>query len=524
MVHRFLDASAAAFPDKIALVHEGARVSYGELLERSNAAAGTLRELGVGEGDRVAFAFPNCEAYVELYYGILKAGAVAVPLNTGMRREQIDRMLATLEPKILLVATQYRALFPEPLLPRAFPALFVETDDRPSATPVTLGPAAPVAMPWSLLIAGGGSHPALAEEDEDGLASIIYTSGSTADPKGVMLSHRNIAANTRSIREYLQIGPDDCQMVVLPFYYVMGKSLLNTHIHAGAKLVINNRFTFTSAVFAQMIEEGVTSFSGVPSTYTHLLHRSSLELYRDKLQTLRYCSQAGGHMSPETKIALKQALPMHTRLYVMYGATEASARLTYLPPERLEEKPDSIGIPIPGVSVRILGPDGAEAEEGQVGEIVARGDNIMVGYFRDAEATRQKLCAQGLRTGDMGFKDKDGFIHLVGRNDDMLKIRGHRISPQEIVDALMQTRLISETFVYSVPDELEGGRIEAIAVPIPDQCKESDVLARCRKNLPFFKCPRRIRFVDSLPKFANGKLDRLGCEKLVGRMAGAAVN
>ena len=510
LVQHFLDESAAAFPDKVALVHAGTRVRYGELLERSNAAARMLRDLGIGKGDRVAFAFPNSEQYVEMYYGILKAGAAAVPLNTGLRREQLERILAVLEPRIFFLASQYRSLFAEPESSRPCRTVIIELEDMPATS---------AAADWTAVQRGtaDGEGPMdlpSEEPDEDSLASIVYTSGSTGDPKGVMLSHRNIVSNTLSIREYLHIGPDDCQMVVLPFYYVMGKSLLNTHIQAGARLVINNLFTHASAVLAQMAEEGVTSFSGVPSTYTHLLHRSPLEEYRDRLPRLRYCSQAGGYMAREFKQALLKALPRHTRLYIMYGATEASARLTYLPPDRLEEKPDSIGIPIPGVSVKIIGPDGKEADEGQIGEITAQGPNIMLGYFRDPAATSQKISPDGLRTGDLGYKDPQGFIHLVGRNDDMVKIRGHKVNSQEIVDALIRTRLISETFVLAVPDDVEGNRLEAIAVPMVE-CQEAKVLAECRRNLPRYKCPRRIFFVDSLPKFDNGKLDRRECEKLV---------
>jgi long-chain acyl-CoA synthetase len=515
LVHHFLEASAAAFPEKVALVHDGARVRYRDLWDRSRAAAGMLESLGIGRGDRVAFALPNGEAYVELYYGTLRRGAVAVPLNTGMQREQMDRLLAQLEPKILFIASRYRPLFADPDAPRAYRTLVVEAEEFPS-------PAGAEGIRWDDLIRAAPAHRDCEEPGEDDLASIVYTSGSTGDPKGVMLSHRNLVATTQSICAYLEIGPGDCQMVVLPFYYVMGKSLLNTHIAAGAKLVLNNRFTSTAAMLKQMAEERVTAFSGVPSTFTHLLLRSPLAEYRDRLPDLRYVSQAGGHMPRETKAALRKALPAHTRLFVMYGATEASARLTYVPPERLEEKPDSIGVPIPGVSVKILGPSGEELGEGVVGEIVAQGDNIMLGYYRDPAATREKLSPQGLRTGDMGYKDREGFVHLVGRNDDLVKIRGHRINSREIAEVLMQTRLIAETYVYGVPDEIEGNHLEAIVVPARQQTNEATVLAECRKKLPRYKCPRRITFVDSLPKFENGKLDRRGCERLATQAAAMA--
>lgn len=507
LVHHFLASSSSAFPEKTALVHESARINYWQLHDRSRSVAGLLRGMGVKKGDRVAFALPNGEEYVELYYGTLIAGAVSAPLNTGLHREQMARTLSVLQPAILFVASRFRTLFAGLEASARCHMILLDLEGFPL-------PQGSDAVRWEQLIRG--DHREVAEENvgEDDLASIIYTSGSTSDPKGVMLTHRNIVSNTESICQYLEIGPEDCQMVVLPFYYVMGKSLLNTHIRAGAKLVINNRFTFTSAVLAQMAEEEVTAFSGVPSTYTHLLHRSPLAEYRDKLPRLRYCTQAGGHMPREIKAALRRALPQHTKLFVMYGATEASARLTYLPPELLEQKPDSIGIPIPGVDIRILDAEGREAGVGEIGEIVAQGPNIMLGYFRDPAATREKLSAHGLRTGDLGFKDADGFLHVVGRNDDLVKIRGHRVNPQEIVEALIQTRFISETCVYAVPDELDGNRFEALAVPVNMSCTEADVLAECRRILPRFKCPRRVIFTKSLPKFPNGKIDRKECERM----------
>src|SRR6185369_3866328 len=185
--------------------------------------------------------------------------------------------------------------------------------------------------------------------------------------KGVMLSHGNIVANTWSIVQYLNLTEKDIQMVVLPFFYVMGKSLLNTHFAVGGTVVVNNSFAYPASVIRQMAAERVTGFSGVPSTYAYLLHRSPLFSFRDRLESLRYCTQAGGHMSREIKEKLLRALPSHTRLYIMYGATEAAARLTYVEPERLASKFESIGRAIPGVTVRVLDEKGQEVPTGEPG-------------------------------------------------------------------------------------------------------------------------------------------------------------
>ncbi|MES0447133.1 MAG: AMP-binding protein, partial [Desulfobacterales bacterium] len=347
------------------------------------------------------------------------------------------------------------------------------------------------------------------------LASIIYTSGSTGIPKGVMLSHRNIVSNVHSICQYLYLTEKDIQMVVLPFFYVMGKSLLNTHIAVGGTVVINNKFAFPASVIKQMADEQVTGFSGVPSTYAYLLHRSPLASYRDSLDSLRYCSQAGGHMSRKLKEELRQVLPKHTKIYIMYGATEASARLTYMEPDRLEAKLDSIGKPISGVTLRVLDEKGKEVPIGQTGELVASGSNIMQGYWKDKKATAKVLDENGYHTGDLGYQDKEGFFYVTGRKDNLLKVGGHRINPQEIEDALMETELVIESAVLGIPDELLGYRLVAIVTPKSEDCSADQILSACSEKLPRFKLPGEVNLVRALPKSTSGKINRRKCLTLI---------
>jgi long-chain acyl-CoA synthetase len=329
-----------------------------------------------------------------------------------------------------------------------------------------------------------------------------------------MLSHRNIVSNTHSICQYLQITEKDIQMVVLPFCYVMGKSLLNTHFASGGTLVINNKFAYPASVVKQMVDEQATSFSGVPSTYAYLLHRSPLAGYRHRFGALRYCSQAGGHMSRHIKEELRSVLPEHTRIYIMYGATEASARLTYLEPEKYEEKIDSIGKPIPEVSIRVLDADRQEVPVGQVGELVATGPNIMQGYWKDEQSAKDIFHQNGYRTGDIGYKDAEGYFYLVGRKDNLLKVGGHRINPQEVEDVLMDTGLVVEATVIGVPDKLLGQRLVAVATPKHRDCSENQVLQSCAERLPKYKLPAKIKFVRALPKNITGKIDRVKCVEL----------
>lgn len=506
LVHTFLEESARSLPDKCAMVHGDARVSYGELNRDANRIARHLIKGGVLPGDRVVLLLENCREYLAGYYGCLKAGGIAVPLNPDLKAESLAELFADTTPRAVMASAKAeKTLQALDLASYAVSELLIA---RPR---LALGSARDMA---DVTKEGDSSNPDVAV-DESSLASIIFTSGSTGKPKGVMLTHGNIVANTRSIVSYLELTSSDIQMVVLPFFYVMGKSLLNTHVAVGGTVVINNSFAYPASVVQQMIDERVTGFSGVPSTYAYLLHRSPLRDVRARLTSLRYCSQAGGHMARHTKEELLKALPEHTKLFVMYGATEASARLTYVEPQRLREKIDSIGIPIPGVEMSVLSEQGEQLSTGQIGELVARGSNIMIGYWKDSESTAKALSAHGYHTGDMGYRDDDGYFYVVGRRDNQLKVAGHRVNPQEIEDALLATDLVVECAVVGIPDQLAGHRLVAVAVPIDTATVERDVLQRCAQTLPRHKLPTEVRFAKALPKNSSGKIDRRACMGLL---------
>ena len=447
LVHHFLEVSAETFPEKIALIHEDMRIPFARINRQANQMALWLRNQGVLPGDRVGLILDNGIEYAVSYYGTLKAGGVAVPFSNDVKPDGLRYLLGELGPKVIISSAKF-----EPVLHKtgieSFPvnALLLKNP----RTRWEEGP--PAFFSWDSLFENQEESPNLGLPiSEMDLASIIYTSGSTGKPKGVMLSHRNIVANVHSICQYLNLTETDIQMVVQPFFYVMGKSLLNTHFAVGGSVVINNKFAYPAAVVEQMISEQVTGFSGVPSTYTHLLHNSPLASVRAQLKSLRYCSQAGGHMPRPIKEELRKALPDHTEIFIMYGATEAAARLSYLEPGRFADKIDSIGKAIPGVTLRVLDAEGKELPVGEVGELVGSGDNIMKGYWKDPEATAKALDQNGYHTGDLCFQDKDGFFFLVGRKDNLLKVGGHRISPQEIEDTLMETKLFQEVVVLGAP-------------------------------------------------------------------------
>lgn len=512
LVHRFLEQSARAYPEKTAIVHGQRRVAYAELEHAANRLARRLVELGVAKGARVPLLFENGVDYVVAYFGIMKAGAVAVPLGTDLKPENLAFYIRELEADTLLASARFDKLLRATDL--AGLGIRHPIIDTPSAAWAEITPRA-----LDFAAATRGSDAATPPDLDirpDDLANIIYTSGSTGTPKGVMLTHRNIGANTRSICQYLHLSADDIQMVVLPFFYVMGQSLMNTHIAVGGTLVINNQFAYPAAVVQQMIDERVTGFSGVPSTFAYLLHRSPLRARRAELGHLRYISQAGGHMAAHLKHSLRDALPEDTAIYIMYGATEASARLAYLEPADLARKIDSIGKAIPGVELYVADAQGRPLPDGEVGELMGRGENIMLGYFKDPELTAKKLGPEGYHTGDLCYRDSEGFFFLVGRQDDLVKVGGHKVNPREIEDAILASDLVVEIAVVALPDALLGNALHALAVPIREEVDAAALTEYCQASLARFKQPAAFHLTRALPKKLSGKIDRFACAAQIG--------
>ncbi|BBO81346.1 long-chain fatty acid--CoA ligase [Desulfosarcina ovata subsp. sediminis] len=517
-----MENSAARFPDKVAVIHEKARATYGQINEDANRLARFLLSRDIRIGDRVVIMLENSIEYIVAYYGILKAGAVAVPLSTDLKPDGLDPLLAELEPSVIIASARFERLLqasnlnvpnlntliihnPKLDWSNRFSNVFTLTkiiNDIRQTTQDTQ-------------LSSQNLQPTTSTQFRPTeLGCIIYTSGSTGKPKGVMLTHGNIVANVESICQYQQLVDHDVQMVVLPFFYVMGKSLLNTIFAAGGSLVLNNKFAFPATVINQMIEEKVTLFSGVPSTYAYLLHRSPLKKQRDQLTHLRLVTQAGGHMASSVKKELRKVLRRHTQVCIMYGATEASARLTWLDPNRFEEKMASIGKPISGVTIKLIDANRSEVPPGEKGEVIASGANIMQGYWKDPDATAAVLDDNGYHTGDIGYRDEEGFIFLDGRKDNLLKVGGHRINPQEVEDALLATELVVEVSVVGIPDDLLGKRLISLAVPLNGDTQTEAIMEKCASLLPKYKLPSEIRLVRALPKNANGKVDQIGCLKM----------
>ncbi len=510
LIHHFLEQSAEFFPNKTAVIHDKTRASYTKINVSANNLAKWLIDQGVKGGDRVVYILENSLEYIVSYYGILKTGAVSVSLSSDIKPDGLKPLLQELEPTVLIFSSKFERLI------KAVDLSLFKINSLILIKPRLKWEECEINISiWDDIVENKQTenHDILIKQTD--LASIIYTSGSTGKPKGVMLTHNNIVANTKSICTYLNLTDKDKQMVVLPFFYVMGKSLLNSHFAVGGTIVINNKFAFPVTVLKQMEDECVTGFSGVPSTYAYLLHRSPLADYKNKFKSLRYCTQAGGHMAAQIKKKLKKTLPDHTEIYIMYGATEASARLTYLEPDKFKDKMGSIGKSISGVTVKILDENGEKVPSNHTGELVASGDNIMQGYWKDKDTTEKVLDQHGYHTGDQGYVDEEGYFFLKGRKDDLLKIGGHRINIQEIEDSIMSTDLVIETSVFGIADDLLGNKLIAFVTPKSSETNENMIMLQCAKKLPKYKLPSIIKIVKAIPKNTIGKIDREKCLKLI---------
>jgi acyl-CoA synthetase (AMP-forming)/AMP-acid ligase II len=484
--------------EAIAIVQGDERVTYHRLGKLSASIARYLTDAGLEQGERVAILMTNSARYVAVYYGIWRAAGVTVALNTQSTARDVINWLAHSGARWLFIDENH----PER------PALMSLEPEGVHLIPVTRKVTPSTATHhdlWSDIVTADNQFQDIRHNQTD-LATIIYTSGTTGQPKGVMLSHENLESNVDAILEYLQLSKDDSILNVLPFHYSYGNSVLHTHISVGAKLVLENSLLYPHRVIQTMQREAVTGFSGVPSTFALILDRICFSDY--EFSALRYMTQAGGAMTPTLIDKLRSQLPT-IDFYTMYGQTEASARLTYLPPEDLDEKRGSIGKAIQGVTIEIRDKANKPAATGETGEICAQGPNIMQGYWRDAERTQQVMKDGWLHTGDLAHFDEEGYLYIDGRSSDMIKSGGNRISPQEIEEVILELNGVYEVAAIGVPNEVLGEVVKVFVVPASkSRLDKQTVLRHCKQRLAVYKIPKFVEFVNELPKTTSGKIRR----------------
>lgn len=493
-----LQAIAQRSPGLPALTWRATRWTYADLLSAIGAVKGALAERHVPRGARVALLLKNSPHYVALYYGTLAAGCIAVPLNAHERSTALARQVEHCGAALLIADCGH----PEWDNLRAR----VEALPTPtSALGMTLHDGAEALSQFVCELGGSGGDLAIATLAERDVAAIIYTSGTTGRPKGVTLSHGNLAANTAAIREYLNLSAVERGLCVLPFHFSYGNSVLHSHLLSGAHLFVEENFAYPQAVAQRLQHEAITGFAGVPSTFALLLNRCRLQDF--DLGALRYITQAGGAMPRSVVERLCRQLP-HVQLFMMYGQTEATARLTYLPPARLLDKPGSVGIPIAGVAVDIRH-NGRSAPPHVSGEIHVRGPNVMLGYWNDPAATAQALHEGWLNTGDLGHRDEDGYLYIEGRSVEMIKVGAFRIAPQEIEEVIGALPGVEEVAVTGIADEVLGQAVKAVIVARAGEHIDARAIkAHCRERLATYKIPKVLEFVAELPRTCSGKVQR----------------
>ena len=469
-------------PDALFLLGDRFSHSYQDVKKAAARLFGELTKNGVSTGDRVAILGGNSFFWAAAYLAIMKHSAVAVPFAVTLPPHDAAALQKMVQCKAMFIERRLQAKYAGAL------------------------PAELVLISENCLDDAGPSEWPKAENSFDLSqdAALMFTSGTTAQPHAVRVTHRNIQANTNSIIEYLELSNADRIMAVLPFYYCFGTSLLHTHLRVGGSLVLANSFVYPEMVLDLMESAECTGFAGVPSTYQTLLRNSSFP--RREMKSLRKLQQAGGKLQNVLIEELVAAVPQ-ARVFIMYGQTEATARLSYLPPEELGTKLGSVGKGIPGVTLRVLDDHGRAVRPGEVGEIYALGDNISPGYLDDPEANAHKFINGMLKTGDLATVDEDGFIYIVDRKADFIKSHGFRVSSQQVESVILELKEVVATAVIGEPDLVRGEAIKAFVVLFEGAVLTvEEIIAHCGRRLANYMVPRDVVFLNKLPLNAHGKV------------------
>ncbi|MFJ8948589.1 long-chain fatty acid--CoA ligase [Streptomyces sp. NPDC102381] len=478
-----LVAAAREHGDRPAVRQGGDRLTYEELGDACARFAALLGERGVRAGDRVAMAVPNVVDFPVAYYGILAAGAVVVPLNPLLKSREFAHVLGDCEPRAVVTAASCADEVAAAAAPSGTPCLTVGTEE------------------FTQLLRGTAPLRSIVERADHDTAVILYTSGTTGAPKGAELTHRNLAANARTVaRDILRIGRDDVVFGGLPLFHAFGQTCaLNAAVSAGATLTLLPRFDAGTAL-QTMARDGVTLFLGVPTMYAALLHGG----VGVRPGRLRLAVSGGASLPVQTLHAFERAYGVP--ILEGYGLSETSPVATFNPPDG-PRRPGSIGLPVNGVALRLLDDAGQPVGAGEVGEIVIRGDNVMKGYWNRAAATREAFTDGWLRTGDLARVDGDGYYYVVDRKKDLIIRSGYNVYPREIEEVLHEHPAVAEAAVLGVPHETHGEEVVAVVSLRAGERAEPDAIREfVRERVAAYKYPRRVRIVAALPKGATGKI------------------
>lgn len=515
LVHGFLERSFSKCPSKIALIAGDQRLSYGDLEAGANRLARALLAGGVRYADRVVVFLDNSVESVISIFGILKAGAILVVLNPTTKASKLAYVLGNSRATALITqarkwAVAADAIGTAPFLKTAIlvgelPQAALPAGERSPGGPVPLA-----IMPWKETQRDfPAERPPCPTIDID-LAALVYTSGTTGDPKGVMLTHANMVSASTSITAYLENREDDIILNALPLSFDYGLYQVLMAAQFGGTVVLERSFLYPYAVISLLQKEAVTGFPIVPTMAAILLQMEDLK--RQSFPRLRYVTSTSAALPAAHIRGLRELFP-GARFYSMYGLTECK-RVSFLPPEELDRRPTSVGKGMPNEQVYIVDEHGQViTTPGVVGELVVRGANVMKGYW-ELPAETAKVLRPGrlpgeavLYTGDLFKMDADGYLYFVSRTDDIIKSRGEKVSPKEVENALCEHPEILEAVVVGVADETRGEAIKAYVVPKRGATLTAkQVIAHCRRHLEDFMVPAVIEFRDRLPRAATGKV------------------
>jgi amino acid adenylation domain-containing protein len=503
-VHDFLTDSAKRWPDKVALVCGSHRLTYGEIERRARQVAEALRSRGIQRGDRVVLCLGNGVEVVVGIFAVLMAGGTFVVVNPNTKERKLAYIANDCGAAALFIEGRMASLGLGVALLKEAPSLRVLVSCGEPAGSID-GDSRSVSFQTLM---DGAHRPPSGASDVPEMAGLIYTSGTTGAPKGVICDHRNIVFAAASICQYLESSETDVVLSVLPLSFTYGLYQLFTTFRAGATLVLETSFAYPVSVVRRMEHERVTAFPGVPTMFRMLLR---MDLTKFDLSRMRYLTNAAGPLSRVQVEEIHRRFP-HAKFYSMYGQTE-TARSLYLPPRLLEEKPESVGIAIPGTHAWVETESGERAAPGIVGELVVSGRHVMRGYWGDTAATVARFRAgpspgeRTFRTGDLFRADEDGCLWFVSRTDDIIKTRGEKVAPREVESALCRLEGIVAAAVVGVPDAFLGQAIKAV-VTSDAPLTVAQVLAHCRSQLEEFMVPRYVEFRDAMPMTESGKIKK----------------
>ena len=479
-----LTESAARAGGDVAVKLDDLELTYSELEGASAHIAGLLGEHGVSKGDRVGIMLPNVPHFPVCYYGVLRAGAVVVPMNVLLKSREVEFYLRDPEARLLFAWHEFAQEAQAGARDAGAECVLV----KPGEFEKTVGEAEPVDD--------------MTDADEDDAAVILYTSGTTGTPKGAELTHANLLRNAEIARSLFEIGETPVTLGALPLFHSFGQTCsMNATIAAGGTLTLIPRFEPGKAL--EIIErDGVNIFQGVPTMYGAMLHDRGRS--KRDTSTLKLCVSGGSAMPVELMQSFEDAFGC--KILEGYGLSETSPVASFNHPDR-ERKPGSIGTPVEGVEMRVVDEDGNEVPQGEVGEIVIRGHNVMKGYWNRRDATEETIRDGWFHSGDMAKVDEDGYFFIVDRKKDLIIRGGYNVYPREIEEVLYEHPAVREAAVVGIPHDEYGEEVAAVVALKEGQNAEAEELRDyAKERVAAYKYPRRVWFVDDLPKGPTGKI------------------